>query len=139
MQCLSYDQIIIAGGDEDVSADDLFEWVAPLLAGIPGGHWASCQLEHGPENTLYACIREGASGLVRNVALDGMAHETRALLEHLPEGPCVTMILLSDFASQAVTLLDGIARWLNIYETAEGEIAPVLHLMAGFTGMMAAA
>jgi len=139
MQCLSYDQIIIAGGDEDVSADELFEWVAPLLAGIPGGHWASCQLEHGPDNVVYACIREGGSGLVRNVSLDGLAQDTRALLERLPEGPSVTMILLSDFTSQAVTLLDGIARWLNIYETAQHEVAPVLSLLNGLTRVLAAA
>ena len=138
MQCLSFDQIIIAGGDEDVSADELFEWVAPLLAGIPGGHWASCQLEHGPENVVHACIREGGTGLVLNISLDGLACDTRALLERLPEGPSV-MILLSDFASQAVTLLDVIARWLNIYETAQHEVAPVLALLNSLTRVLAAA
>ena len=45
MAPLAFEQIIIAGGDEDVSAGDLFDWVSPLLAGIPGGRWMSCEID----------------------------------------------------------------------------------------------
>jgi hypothetical protein len=48
------------------------------------------------------------------------------------------MLLLNDFTSQAVTLLDGIARWLNIYELREREIAPVVRLIETIEGMTAA-
>ncbi len=137
MHALAYEQIIIAGGDEDVNAAELFDWVSPLLAGIPGGRWMSCQIEFGPGDQVFARYRDGGSGRVLNLALDGAAEETRALVSRLPRAQSLTMLLLNDFTSQAVTLLDGIARWMNIYETGEREIAPALRLLAMLQAMTA--
>ena len=133
MNALAYEQIIIAGGDEDVSSTELFDWVSPLLAGIPGGRWMSCQIEFGPGDQAFARYRDGGSGEVLNLAL--AAEETRALVSRLPRAQSLTMLLLNDFTSQAVTLLDGIARWMNIYETGEREIAPALNLLAMLQAM----
>lgn len=129
MQAHAYEQIIIAGGDEDVTSAELFDWVSPLLAGIPGGKWMSCQLELGPEQEVLARLRQGGSDHVLNLSLDANAEATREVFSQLPGAQSFTMLLLNDFTSQAVTLLDGIARWLNIYEVREREIAPVLKLI----------
>ncbi len=129
MKAHAYEQIIIAGGDEDVTSAELFDWISPLLAGIPGGKWMSCQLELGPEHEVLARFRQGGSDLVLNLSLDANAEATREVISNLPRAQSLTMVLLNDFASQAVTLLDGIARWLNIYELREREIAPVLKLI----------
>ena len=130
MQALPYEQIIIAGGDEDVTSGELFEWVAPLLAGIPGGRWMSCQLEPGPGEELIAHLREGASGAVLSLPLGNHTAEAREILGQLPDAQSLTMIMLTDFASQAVTLLDGMAMWLNVFEADDPSIIPILDMLA---------
>ena len=132
MAPLAFDQVIIAGGDEDMSAAELFDWVAPLLAGIPAGRWMSCQLDISEAGLVRAHYRHGMSATEICITLDPQAPLTRDLLEQLPDAQSVTMILLSDFSSQAVMLLDSVARWLSIYDIDEDNIAPVVQLLGGF-------
>ncbi len=134
---LAFEQIIIAGGDEDVTAHEMFEWVAPLLAGIPGGRWMLCQLEFEADGSVLARYRDGGSETVLSLTLDSSAEATRALTEQLPQAQSLTMILLNEFSSQAVTLLDVIARWLNIYDIEERRVAPAVRLFGGFQTMLA--
>ena len=134
MQAVPFGQIIIAGGDEDVTSSELIVWIAPLLAGIPGGRWMSCQLDFGPGGEMLARLREG-NGRSLEIALAG----PQDFLGHLPEAQSLTMIMLDDFSSQAVTLLDGIARWLNIYETGAREVAPVVQMLSACARSMVAA
>lgn len=129
---LAFDQVIIAGGDDDVSAEELFDWVAPLLAGIPGGRWMSCQLDTGDDGRLVALYRNGVTRTAVSISLDVDAPAIRSLLRQLPEARSVTVILLSDVASQAVMLLDSVARWLNIYDVDEESVAPVVRLLGSF-------
>lgn len=136
MAPLAFEQIIIAGGDDDVSADDIFEWVAPLLAGIPGGRWMSCQLEFGSDGEVLAHYREGSSRTALSLTLDASEPATRELIRQLPEAQSMTMILLSDFTSQAVTLLDGIARWLSIHDLDDHKLTSVVRLLGGFQSVM---
>jgi len=138
MKATGYQQIIIAGGDDDVTSAEIFDWVSPLLAGIPGGRWMTCQIELGPENEVLARLRQGESDTIVNLSLDGTAETARDVFSQLPGALSFTMLLLNDFTSQAVTLLDGIARWLNIYELREREIAPVVRLIETIEGMTAA-
>ena len=49
------------------------------------------------------------------------------------------MLLLSDFSSQAVMLLDSVARWLNIYDIDEDSLAPVVQLLGSFQSILAKA
>jgi len=135
---LAFEQIIIAGGDEDVTARELFEWVLPLLSGIPGGRWMSCQLEFASDGMVLAQYRNGGSDTVLSVTFDAGAEATRTITDHLPAAESMTMILLSEFSSQAVTLLDGIARWLNIYDIEERKVASVVRLLGDFQTMLAA-
>lgn len=139
MAPFAFEQVIIAGGDEDVTAADLFDWVSPLLAGIPGGRWMSCQIDFGEHDQVLACYREGSSPTMVSVCLDAGLAGTQELLRRLPRVETLTVILLSDFSSQAVTLLDGVARWLNIYDTDEASLAPVLRLMGSFQTLLAKA
>ena len=83
MAPLAFDQIIIAGGDEDVTAVELFEWVAPLLAGIPGGRWMSCQIDIAETGEVlkdglasYRHVRGERRGRLRSV--DGQAFKDEA-------------------------------------------------------------
>jgi hypothetical protein len=139
MAPLAFDQIIIAGGDEDVTAVELFEWVAPLLAGIPGGRWMSCQIDIAETGEVLAHYRHGASDTAVFITLDPQAPMTRDLLQQLPAAQSVTMILLSDYSSQAVMLLDCVARWLNIYDIDDDSLAPMLRLLGGFQSILAKA
>ena len=134
---LAFEQVIIAGGDEDVSASELFEWVSPLLAGIPGGRWMSCQLDLAEDGGVLAHYRHGESHTEVCISLEPGAPLTRELLAQLPDAQALTMILLNDFSSQAVMLLDSVARWLNIYDIDEDSLAPVLRLLGGFHGLLA--
>lgn len=128
---LAFEQVIIAGSDDDVTADELFDWVAPLLASIPGGRWMSCQIDIGTDDRVQACYRTGTSRVAVSITLDATAPPMRDLLCQLPRAESVTVILLSDFSSQAVMLLDSVARWLNIYDIDEDSLAPVVRLMGG--------
>lgn len=132
MAPLAFDQVIIAGGDEDVSAAELFDWVAPLLAGIPAGRWMSCQLDISETGLVQAHYRHGMSATEVCISLDPQAPLTRDLLCQLPDAQSVTLILLNDFSSQVVMLLDSVARWLSIYDIDEDNIAPVVQLLGGF-------
>lgn len=138
MAPLAFEQIIIAGGDEDVSAGELFDWVAPLLAGIPQGRWMSCQLDIGENGKVLAHYRHGGSNMAVSISLDADAPMTRELLAQLPKAESLTMILLSDFTSQAVMLLDSVARWLNIYDIDEQCLAPVVRLLGSFQSLLKA-
>ena len=132
MAPLAFEQIIIAGGDDDVSAGDLFDWVAPLLAGIPGGRWMSCEIDICDSGEVIASYRDGCAGRMASLRLDASSPIAIALLDLLPEAASMTLILLSDFTSQALTLLDSIARWLSIHDTDDASLAPVLCLLGGF-------
>ncbi len=136
---LAFEQIIIAGCDDDVTAREMFEWVSPLLAGIPNGRWMLCQLEYGSDGMVLAHYRDGGRSSVLSVTLDPGAAATHALTDQLPDAQSLTVILLSEFSSQAVTLLDGIARWLNIYDIEEHKVAPMLRLLGGIQTMLPAA
>lgn len=136
---LAFEQVIIAGGDEDVSAAELFDWVAPLLAGIPGGRWMSCQFDICEDGGIQAHYRHGESRTEVCISLEPGAPLTRELLTQLPDAQSVTMILLNDFSSQAVMLLDSVARWLNIYDVDEDSLAPVVQLLGGFHSLLARA
>lgn len=139
MAPLAFDQVIIAGGDEDMTAADLFDWVVPLLAGIPGGRWMSCQIDFAADGHVEATYCEGNHGKLVNIRLDADAPLTRDLVGLLPEADSLVVILLSDCSSQAVTLLDGVARWLNIYDTDEDSLAPVVRLLGGFQTILSKA
>jgi hypothetical protein len=132
MAPLAFEQIIIAGGDEDVSAGDLFDWVSPLLAGIPGGRWMSCEIDVCDSGQVTASYRDGSSARMVSLTLDAISPAAMDVLGLLPDAVSVTVILLNDFSSQAVTLLDSVARWLSIHETDDSTLAPVLRLMGGF-------
>ena len=136
---LAFEQIIIAGSDEDVTAAELFDWVSPLLAGIPGGRWMSCQLDIAEDGEVLAHYRHGASDMAVFITLDAKSPVTRDLLQQLPRAESVTMLLLSDFSSQAVMLLDSVARWLNIYDLDEDSLAPVVQLLGSFQSILAKA
>ncbi len=136
---LAFEQVIIAGSDDDVSAEDLFEWVSPLLSGIPGGRWMSCQLDIRDDGQVLALYRHGGSGNAIRVTLEADEPMTRDLLRQLPAAQSVTVILLSDFSSQVVTLLDSVARWLNLYDIDEDGLGPVVRLLGCFQILLAKA
>ena len=136
---LAFEQVIIAGSDDEVSAEELFEWVAPLLSGIPGGRWMSCQLDIRDDGQVLALYRHGGSGNAIRVMLEAGEPMTRDLLRQLPAAQSVTVILLSDFSSQVVTLLDSVARWLNLYDIDEDGLGPVVRLLGGFQTLLAKA
>ena len=139
MAPLAFDQVIIAGSDDDVTADELFDWVAPLLAGIPGGRWMSCQIDIGEDGKVLAHYRTGTNDVSVAIMLDATAPLMRDLMCQLPRADSVTVILLSDYSSQAVMLLDSVARWLNIYDIDEDSLAPVVRLLGGFQTILAKA
>jgi len=99
----------------------------------------SCQLDIGEDGKVLAHYRHGASDTAISISLDATGPMTRDLLAQLPKADSVTMILLSDFSSQAVMLLDSVARWLNIYDIDEQCLAPVVRLLGSFQSLLKAA
>lgn len=122
-------QLIIAGGDDEITPADLIDWIHPLLCGIPSGLWMTCEIAAADRGCLTARIRNGA--IVPHLALCSTIPRKQAaqLQRLLPEPPPLALILLSDHAAQAMALLDGLASWLNVFEAHEPAIAPIISLL----------
>lgn len=129
-----YGQIIIAGGDDEISPGDLIDWVHPVLCGIPAGLWLTCEIAAASRGCLTARIRSGRR--VPHLALCCTIPRRHAspLCHLLPEAPPAAVILLNDHAAQVMTLLDGLARWLNVFETGDPTLAPIISMLSDYGG-----
>jgi hypothetical protein len=128
-----YQQIIIAGSDEDVSTGDLLEWVHPVLAGIPNGRWSSCELEFHSETEVFARYRSGSSSIELNLSTGWTAEDIASFAPVIPAASALAIIMLDDHASQVLMLMDGIANWLNMFETSQTELKPIVLLFERFS------
>ena len=133
----SQGQIIIAGGDDEITPADLIDWIHPLLCGIPSGLWMTCEIAAADRGCLTARIRNGAH--VPHLALCSTIPRKQAavLQQLLPEPPPLAVILVSDHAAQAMALLDGLASWLNVFEAGEPALAPIISVLNNHAGMPA--
>jgi hypothetical protein len=122
-------QVIIAGGDEEIGPADLIDWVQPVLSGMASGSWTTCEIAYAGRGCLTARIRNSTH--VPRLALCSTIprRDARALWRLLPGAPAA-VILLDDHAAQVMTLLDGLARWLNVFEAAEPALAPIVGLLS---------
>ncbi|WP_421695263.1 hypothetical protein [Aestuariivirga sp.] len=130
----SYSQIILAGGDGDVSAADLIDWVLPVLSSLPREMWFGCEILAASRGCLTARIRSG--GRPSHLALcctvpRGTAQKLRRIL---PAPPPFALILLNAHAPQVMALLDGMARWLSQFEVDDPLPAPLIALMKALGG-----
>lgn len=130
----TFNQIILAGGDDDISPADLVDWVYPVLCGIPAGRWLTCEIASANRGSLTARMRSGWR--VPHLALCcTIPHKHAQPLRRLiPEAPPLLVILLDDHAAQVMTLLDGMARWLNVFEAADPALAPIVSLLNTYRG-----
>ena len=130
----SFGQVIIAGGDDEITPADLIDWVQPVLSAIPSGQWLTCEIAAAGRGCLTARIRHGAR--VPHLALCSTIpqRQARLLRELLPEAPPLAVILLNDHAAQAMALLDGLAAWLNVFEAADPALAPIVSLLSSPAG-----
>jgi hypothetical protein len=128
LQNSSFLQLIIAGGDEEIGPSDLIDWVHPVLCGIPAGQWLTCEIAAAGRGCLTMRIRNGAHvphlALCRTIS----RRDARPLIRLLPEAPAA-VILLNDHAAQVMTLLDGLARWLNVFEAGDPALAPIISVL----------
>lgn len=131
-----FQQIIIAGSDEDVSTGEMLEWVYPVLAGIPNGRWSSCELEFHSQSEVFARYRSGNSSIELNLSTGWTAEDLAVFGSIIPGAPALALIMLDDYSSQVLTLMDGIAKWLNIFETSQHELKPVVALFERLAGVI---
>lgn len=123
-----FEQIIVAGGDEDVSTSDLLDWVDPILVGIPHGKWASCELEFQSDSVVFARFRTGMSEIEINTFADWTDEEVKMVASQIPGATSLAMVMLNDYTSQVMTLMDGVASWLSVFETSQNEMKPIVRL-----------
>jgi hypothetical protein len=128
LQHSPFSQLIVAGGDDDIGPADLIDWISPVLSGIPAGLWITCEIAAAGRGCLTARVRNGAHvphlALCRTIA----RRDARHLVRLLPEVPAA-VILLNDHAAQVMALLDGLARWLNVFETGDPALAPIVSIL----------
>ena len=123
-----FSQLIIAGGDEEIRPADLIDWVHPVLCGIPAGLWLTCEIAAAGRGCLTARIRNGAQVPHLALCCTIARRDAGPLRRLLPEAPAA-VILLNDHAAQVMTLLDGLARWLNVFEAGDPTLAPIVSLL----------
>lgn len=128
MQQLPFSQLIIAGGDDEIGPSDLIDWVYPVLCGVRSGEWISCEVAAASRGSLTTRIRKGAQwphlALCRTIA----RRDADVLSRLLPDLPAA-VIMLGDHAAQVMTLLDGLAHWLNVFEAGDPALAPIVSLL----------
>ena len=130
----TFGQIIIAGGDEETSPAELFEWVHPVLAGIPAGLWLTCEITAAGRGCLTARIRRGTGAPHLALCCTVPLRHARPVCRLLPVPPPTAVILLNDHAAQVMTLLDGMAAWLNVFEIGDPAVKPIMTLLAACVG-----
>ena len=122
-------QIIIAGGCEDISPAEMLGWISPLLYGIADGQWLTCEITRGARGSLTARLRTGA--MAPHLTLcHGIPRRHAARLQRLRPRPApAAVVMLNDHAAQVMTLLDGMAAWLYLFEADDPAIAAVTAML----------
>lgn len=123
-------QLIIAGGGEDATPAELLDWVSPVLRGVEGGLWLSCEVNPGGRGTLSARMRNGAMAPHLALCASIPRGQARRLRRLLPKPAPFAVVLLNDHAAQVMALLDGMAMWLNVFEADDPSIIPILDMLA---------
>lgn len=123
-------QLILAGGCEDISPADMLGWISPLLCGIGDGQWLTCEIARGGPGAMTAKLRTGAMAphltLCHTIP---RLHATR-LMRLKPRPAPAAVVMLNEHAAQVMTLLDGMAAWLYLFEADDPAIAAVTAMLA---------
>lgn len=125
-----YGQLIIAGGDEETSPAELIDWVYPVLCGTPGGEWLACEIAAAGRGCFTARIRSGHGAPHLALCRTVPRRLAKPVLGLLPAPPPIAVILLDEHAPQVMTLLDGMARWLNLFEAEDPCLAPIIRMLS---------
>jgi len=128
LQNSPFTQLIIAGGDDEIGPADLIDWIHPVLCGIPAGLWITCEIAPAGRGCLTLRIRNGAHVPHLSLCRTIPRRDAGPLSRLLPEAPAA-VILLNDHAAQVMTLLDGLARWLNVFEAEDPALAPIISML----------
>lgn len=132
-----FSQIIIAGGDDDITPSDLIDWVHPVLAGSPPGEWFAAELALSGKDVLHMVCRCGREP-APTAALGGLSPEERLSLMHCLPQHDVAVIMLERHGPQVMALLDNVARWLTVFDRDDPALTPLLWLLERFCTARAA-
>lgn len=133
-----FEQVIVAGGDEDIAAADLVDWVRPLLSGIPGGRWQVCEIDFLPEGLLSVRYQNGAPGHPVAFTTRWDRADFGRVAAHMPSATSLALIVIEDCTGQMMTLLDSAASWLGVYDLGHTELEPVAALLRRCAGLAVA-
>lgn len=125
-------QMIIAGSSDDVSAQDMMGWISPILQGIPGRLWLSCVLAPSEGGVLSITLRSGWSAPYLSLHRSLPRQKARTIRQLLPDTSPAIAILVNEHAPQILTLLDGMAGWLNLFDTTDPALSPIMSLLAEY-------
>lgn len=123
-------RVIIAGGSDDISAQDMIDWISPVLEGITDGLWLSAELNPSDRGQINVKLRNGR--FARHLILCRLVARQRArpVLELMPAAGPTAVVMLNDHAPQVMTLLDGMASWLYIFEAEDPQLTPLMALLS---------
>ncbi len=131
---VNYGQLIIAAGDEETSPAELIDWVHPVLCGTQGGLWLACEIAVAARGCLTVRIRSGQGAPHLALCRPVPRRLAKPVLGLLPAPPPIAVILLDEHAAQVMTLLDGMARWLNVFEAEDPCLAPIIRMLSDRPG-----
>lgn len=125
----SLGQVIIAGSGEDISPADMLEWIAPVLCGIAQGQWLTCEISRAGRGALTTRLRSGAMAPHLSLCRTVPRRRARAIGRLLPKPGTAAVVMLNENAAQVMTLLDGMALWLNAFEADDPAIGPIIRML----------
>jgi len=125
-----FTQIILAGGEEDTTPSEMIDWILPVLAGIPAGLWLTCEITTAGRGCLTARMRSGTGTPHLALCSTVPRRLAKPVCRLLPAPPPSAVILLNDHAAQVMTLLDGMAAWLNLFEADDPALRPIIRLLS---------
>ena len=124
-------QMIIAGSCEDISPADMLGWITPLLSGIGDGQWLTCEIERSGRWAMTARLRTGAMAPHLTLCHSIPRLQAARLMRLKPRPAPAAVVMLNEHAAQVMTLLDGMAAWLYLFEADDPAIAAVTAMLAG--------
>jgi hypothetical protein len=131
-----FDTIIIAAGDEDFSARDIYEWVLPLLRGMSNASWSVCLFELKENHKVIARFQEHSTRHEHVFQTYWKPAESAEFRNLIPETRGLVIFMVNECSSQVFILVDTVARWLGTFPSNQQELEALNRLFAAFNVVM---
>jgi hypothetical protein len=123
------DTAIIAGSDDDVTVDEMLDYIKPVLKGMDPGRWIACCFETQDGETLSVRVTTELGSLSPASYGFDQAKDLKEFRSDFPVAAGLVVVLLAQYAPQVYQLLDGVSGWLAMMEVSHPSLQPFVEIL----------